>query len=549
MLAIIISSFLLLFLALGFSLIVAKIISYTIVTDQFIIGLILVNGIASWVSIFRPLDAYVLLAFVAISFIAILFYRAGLIVFVSKLLKQDKLFYLFMLLFAIFTLLLTINIPDNYDTALYHLPSIKWIEEYKAIPGLANIHDRLGFNSNIFLLFSLSSLKFFFGQEIFSVNYTLYLIVSAYFIYQIITIFNRKGCTNLFFFNLLSFINILRIINLNNPSPDYFSTIIPIYVFSRFINASDTYTFDDVFILFIVSLFTITVKFAQIPILFLFLILFFKFRKDFFKNSGYLIVLSLFLLIPWIIRNIILTGWLLFPFHYADFFHFDWKVPAFQVINTENGIKYFAQYREYHPHLLPYGKWLLYWWKLQNKVAKSFVLLGILSPCLVCIFYRFNRIKLNFIQKLVFVTSFLGVLFWFILAPNIRFGIPFLTISAMAFPVAVHFRVKLKQNRSFLFALFMLLFVYIIYLNRQYKEQFKVTNLYRLNKFILPEKIKIPADVHFKQFRLQNITINYPEINDQTFDFQLPSAPGYDSTLRLRGNSIQEGFKVVSNLK
>lgn len=42
--------------------------------------------------------------------------------------------------------------PTNYDTGLYHLGSIAYSADYPLIPGLANLHDRFGFNSSMWPL-------------------------------------------------------------------------------------------------------------------------------------------------------------------------------------------------------------------------------------------------------------------------------------------------------------------------------------------------------------------------------------------------------------
>ena len=43
----------------------------------------------------------------------------------------------------------------HYDTGLYHAQSIRWIEEYGVVPGLANLHSRFGYNSAAFALCAL----------------------------------------------------------------------------------------------------------------------------------------------------------------------------------------------------------------------------------------------------------------------------------------------------------------------------------------------------------------------------------------------------------
>ena len=40
---------------------------------------------------------------------------------------------------------------DYYDTGLYGAQAVRWIMTYPAVPGLANLHGRLGFNSSAFL--------------------------------------------------------------------------------------------------------------------------------------------------------------------------------------------------------------------------------------------------------------------------------------------------------------------------------------------------------------------------------------------------------------
>jgi hypothetical protein len=40
---------------------------------------------------------------------------------------------------------------DHFDTGLYYLTTIRWAQDYPVVPGLANLHTRLGFNQSLFL--------------------------------------------------------------------------------------------------------------------------------------------------------------------------------------------------------------------------------------------------------------------------------------------------------------------------------------------------------------------------------------------------------------
>jgi len=52
---------------------------------------------------------------------------------------------------TIFLAYQTTRPPGMYDSFLYHIPSIKWASSYPVVPGLGLLHDRLGFNQSYFL--------------------------------------------------------------------------------------------------------------------------------------------------------------------------------------------------------------------------------------------------------------------------------------------------------------------------------------------------------------------------------------------------------------
>lgn len=45
--------------------------------------------------------------------------------------------------------------PVAFDTGMYHLPAVEWIHASPVVPGLANLHGRLGFNNSALLLSAL----------------------------------------------------------------------------------------------------------------------------------------------------------------------------------------------------------------------------------------------------------------------------------------------------------------------------------------------------------------------------------------------------------
>jgi len=49
--------------------------------------------------------------------------------------------------------------PFNYDSGVYHINSVRWINSYAVVPGLGNLHGRLAFNISYFLYVAFLEIK------------------------------------------------------------------------------------------------------------------------------------------------------------------------------------------------------------------------------------------------------------------------------------------------------------------------------------------------------------------------------------------------------
>ena len=52
---------------------------------------------------------------------------------------------------TIITAFAACDLVQWYDTGLYHLQAVKWAAHYPAVPGLANLHYRFGYNNSVHL--------------------------------------------------------------------------------------------------------------------------------------------------------------------------------------------------------------------------------------------------------------------------------------------------------------------------------------------------------------------------------------------------------------
>lgn len=79
-------------------------------------------------------------------------HRANVVVVKSCLQEIKPAGFAGTVLIALGAALCSTQIITHYDTGLYHLQAIKWLAEYGTVPGIALIHERLGFASAWFAL-------------------------------------------------------------------------------------------------------------------------------------------------------------------------------------------------------------------------------------------------------------------------------------------------------------------------------------------------------------------------------------------------------------
>ncbi len=544
MLALFISSFLSFVMFITYGTFISKIANLrSNFFENVLIGLVAVNTFASILSLFFPINIYILIALL-LSCVILFYFTQTEIKSIFLLIKNKKNIILYSFPFILVAFIISIDVPHIYDTALYHLQSIKWIEEYPVVPGLANLHGRFGFNPNIFTLFALTSLFDIFGQEVFSINFTLFSLFVLYFINKLYLFFKREGITNLFIFILIVFIIILGLTNtLSSPSPDFISIAFPLFILTNLIKPTNQKEKNDI-VSYIPALilctYVITVKLATLPILILVMFIVVKQRMEIKKIMFTLPILSLIIL-PWLVRNIILTGWLIYPFSSIDLFNFDWKVLLSSVISMRLAVTGWARSpgEQYmvaaHMNLF---EWFPAWWRHRLiRTDKLLFLASVFFPIVAFIGHFIKKIKIDFHTFTIISTAFIGVLFWLLLTPDIRFGKAFIITAAISPLLYLKFKIYwvpyYKPAIVFIFTIFL------------YFVGFNITRIAHenLNQLVLPKIIEIPVTLNFKTLNISGVNVYVPIEGDRCYNYFIPCTPYPDTTLILRGNTLKSGFK------
>jgi len=349
----------------------------------------------------------------------------------------------------------------SYDTAFYHLQTVKWTKEYRAVPGIGNLHWRLAYNSFWFLSQAFFDISIFNSKSFYVLSGFIIILMIGTCFSGINKLSNKKMESASFIKALLLFSLVFLIRLLPSSSNDAPAGLLIFTVFLlsiENIKRKRNSHFYDVLII-ILCLFAITIKLSTFPLVliagyFAFNLLKKKDKKTIYKNALILAALSLIILAPWFSRYVILSGYLVYPFPQIDIFDVDWKIPLEEVKIDAITIENWAKKGKVITRKISFDEWIWPWLK-QNLTNSEFLkLLGVSSFLfLISIFINF-KFCLKYLKKywILYLAAVLGMLFWFFKAPAIRFGFGFITILSslliLPFVKSIAIQKKYLLNKS-----------------------------------------------------------------------------------------------------
>ena len=255
---------------------------------------------------------------------------------------------LVILLLAVGTVLvLATTSPKNPDTGIYHAQAIRWIETYKAVPGLANLHQRFGYNSSWLVANALFSLSFLKIQSFHLLPSTLFVVMVAYFFSGIFGIaggsrkFSDLGKAAFF---VAAFLLLPQ--EVSSPGTDLPVTLMTWFICCEWIRLVEDPQPEDAkkcLWLSVITLFCATIKLSSVPLL-IFVIWFLVKELKGKRWRSILVVAAAAVIIigPFIGRNIVISGHLFYPGLKSDPIHVEWAVPQDSVQSEKAVIHAFA---------------------------------------------------------------------------------------------------------------------------------------------------------------------------------------------------------------
>lgn len=334
--------------------------------------------------------------------------------------------------------------PANWDSGYYHFATIRWTETYRAVPGLGNLQGHFAFNQSYFLFVALMDVPPLRGH---GYQFANSLLCAAIFCQTASALWQaarlpRVPPPDIWLQLALALALCFEMhgpeggMRISSPTPDLAVALLPAVLLVRlvrFIFEQSRTPQDWQFAsLALLSIATVTIKLSALAFvgaIFMVACVVVARRKRPDPLVRPLLVvtgIAAFLVIPWVIRGIILSGYPFYPSLIAGM-PVDWKIPAADARGMYDSIVGWGRqpgpdYRSAIGH----WNWLDAWVRRIGERIDVRVFLGTLGGALLAwggVFWRQRRWwrepSLFWIAPLL--PSVAGLAFWFGTAPDVRF--------------------------------------------------------------------------------------------------------------------------------
>lgn len=509
-------------------------------------GLIGLIGLAQIIALFRPIDIYSQATVLLLVILFLLFRRTVVADIWGQLAHSIKnvsrIEWFASIAFGLLILYYASGPTQMDDTESYHIQMVLWIKEWGTVPGLANLHERFGFNSSWFSGISLFTIGATPSNQFVILNSCISLWLGFYLINQTLNKDNNTVFRLAILLGLVISIISFPVLRGNAATSNYdiiSCAIIIIICIESYTKQYKTIPFSPQWMIW--PIFLITVRVMNFPFALLSLaLLISQIKNKKLLNAGITILVVLLYILPFLIRNYYLSGYVIYPSVFPDLFSPHWKAdPEIAEILTRY-IKYYNRLKEFpvsETEQMSLNEWVPLWFQQLYNWDKWIVypaFAGIIVSVVILL-----RKMCSLVQCLI-ICALLGMfLLWCLIAPDPRFIFGALIVFGI---IGFYYTVSRFRNRlpeGFLkfpvVGLAILLAGFFLY-----KTGMEFHSIHWLS----PRELPVPQ---LSVVKLDGQKINIPgkilnNWNARCYGSPLPCAYRVDPRLRFRGGSLGRGF-------
>lgn len=436
------------------------------------------------------------------------------------------------------------------DEGDYYLPYIRWMENFRIIPGLANIEGRLGFNSSFHVASAVFGLSWLVPGGSYELNGVLLLLFGAWCLGALGRLLKPGPVLMSDVMKLFCLFFLMRNMLTSSAADlsNMFFTEAVLILFVQKVEKGTVARLDgQYFLILLIALLTVTIKLNSVLLCLVPAYLTVRIglagqRLPWAK----LLALAAVVVLPWLGRYTILSGYLVFPVFQVDLFDVDWKVP---LALTEREYHYVAEFAKTNAlpeesKQLAEHRTLLDWvpqWFMRENMMNRTMALAMLAALVAMLGHgalHLRRLVRQHGDLLALgVILALGIAFWFVRNPAFRFGWSW-GIILLAF--CLHAAMGSARSRWWLRAGTVALLVLSLASN--------TVKTAAEGREVLAHHLVVPAPqpkASVREASLGPVKV-WIARDRQCWGEQPPCLPAdYHRGLQLRGSTVEDGFRMA----
>lgn len=525
------------------------------IMDSLLAGVVTIIAYAQAFSIFGKVGALAHLLMLLAGVVSVIACRST---FLNMIKKWKKVLFSWegavYLLFVIMTAYCASRGIQHTDTGIYHAQAIRWYEEYGLVKGLGNLQLHHAYNSASLAYAAIFSMKWLVGQSLHPTSGFLQAVLCVWALYGLKDFFKHEnhaadGCRLAILLHALVYAE-----SIMSPATDHTTMLLALWVMTRWaqIACEETYPEKtDRYALLCVAIVCITtckLSAGLMVILVIYPAVYLLKGKE-WKKIGVYLTLGILCLIPFLVRNYLISGWLIYPFAAVDLFSVDWKIPVNYLEVDSAQIKVYGR-NVYDVTKVndPVSAWFPVWWEAKDRYEKMLLTANLLAvPMgLLAVFYKLLKKKeIRWDLVLLGAAAFACLVGWFLLAPFIRYGLAFLLV----FPLLV-LGCWLKKMQNGPVRIISGFGCAAIFLSLcMYWDYYVLKDVVWVKQHLTdPCYIKQQDydQVEVGTIQMDSLTVYYPINSDNMsyHDFPATAYKMFGERCEMRGDSIEDGFRA-----
>lgn len=510
-----------------------------------VLGICFLTVFAQFFSLFYKVGEIANIVLFMVNIIIAVTCRKELIKIVTRLLldKSNRVWIIVFFVLALVMSNITSGNIRHYDTNLYHAQSIHWIEEYGIVPGVGNLHNRLAYNSSFFCLQALFSFKFINGESLHSMNGFCVFILLSYAVCSfkyfrgkrlfasdflrlgMVCLFNYAGNTSV----------------ISSSGSDLLALGLIFYIFIKWVTyleegVEGVYAYA---LLCLLGVYAVSVKLSTAMIVLLTIMPAIRLIQNReWKAIIKYISMGLIIILPFLIRNVIISGYLIYPYPELDLFEVDWKMPSFTLYFDRYEIQAWGRgLNDVFRFDATMDEWFMQWLEYLPYSMRFFffatVILGIYG---LVKGMRLGIKNSDWNYLLILFTAFACFVMWFVGAPLARYGSAFLLIVPL-YVIGEEICNRIHSYPKYLSIIIAVVILSNMYTMFEYVVEYPSSNFIESSEY---EDLECYVEV------LGDEDIYIPVEDDRVGYYDFPSTP-YARRLKLielRGNELSDGFRM-----